>query len=454
MKRITTWMMAAILTCSPVVFSSCVYEDNPVENTSQDVKNADRAVIEEVLSERLARTAQDTRFELAKKSIKTMSDFLSTLDEEAVKIDIGTIVATVISRGNIVEMTSLSAQDKQAVEKCLKDQFDMTDYDLSGLESFVQIDAYETLNKFHVIVKNNQCTYTEDAEAFTVEIVMSDTERMKFQAKFGDSDDDICVFLTRVGDAVPLAIQLPKSFDVSMTTPDGHVVNDAINLSSTASSSYASMKSDDWKVGTMLTDTYNGRDETITAQLSYGKDKYTDEYINSDELKQLSDMGYFFAAGYKLMKFNKCKSVEELSVTIDDDIVISVSIDDAAKSLLALGHLRQLHGTLPSFFAVDTYTQELNKYVHFTVHQKSTDITARGTLLTIMKGSKNEFQPGVALSFKGETMAQSMYENLTEEDLANYNKIVQNFSELVDECTTMVETFSSKIKTIAAAFKI
>ena len=74
----------------------------------------------------------------------------------------------------------------------------------------------------------------------------------------------------------------------------------------------------------------------------------------------------------------------------------------------------------------------MNKYVHFTVHQKSTDITARGTLLTIMKGSKNEFQPGVALSFKGETMAQSMYENLTEEDLANYNKIVQNFSELVD----------------------
>ena len=454
MKRITTWMITAILTCSPVVFTSCVSEDNPVEDTSQEKKNADRAVIENVLSERLARTAQDTRFELAKESIKTMSDFLSTLDEEAVKIHLGTVVATVISRGNIVEMSSLSAQDKEAVEKCLKDQFNMSTYELSTLDNFIQIDAYETLNKFHVILENNQCTYTEDAEAFTVEIVMSDTERMKFQAKFGDSDDDICVFLTRVSDIVPLAIQLPKSFDVSMTAPGGHVVNGVINLSSTASSSYASMKSDIWKVGTILKDKYNGRDEMITAQLSYGKDKYTDEYIDSDELKQLSEMGYFFAGSYNLLKVNQCKNVEDLTVTIDDDIEISFSIDDTAKCLLALNHLRELHGTKPSFFAVDTYTQELNKYVHFTVHQKSTDITAQGSLLTILKGSKNEFQPGVALSFKGEKSAQSMYENFSEEDLANYNKIVHDFSELVNGCTTMVEDFSSKIKTIADAFKI
>ena len=454
MRRRILWMMAAILSSSPVVFTSCESVDNPVEEPSQEEISADRSAIEKVLSERLFRTAQDARFESAMKLTKAFSDFLSNLDEEAVKTDIGTFVLTVVSRGNEVKMNSLSAQDKEAVEKCLKDQFDMSDYDLSTLETFIQINAHETLNKFHVILENDKCTYTEDADAFTVEIVMSDTERMKFQAKFGDSDDDICVFVTRVSDLVPLAILLPKSFDVSMTAPDGHVVNGVINLSSTASSSYASMKSDVWKVGTMLTDTYNGRDETITAQLSYGKNKYTDEYINSDELKQLSDMGPFFAASYKLLKVNKCKTVKDLTVTIDDDIEISISIDDAAKCLLALNHLRQLHGTQPSFFAVDNYTQELNKHIHFIVRQKSTEITARGSLLTILKGSKNEFQPGFALTFKGETKAQSLYENLSEEDLANYNKIVKKINELVDECTTIVETFSSKVKTIAEAFKI
>jgi hypothetical protein len=47
-----------------------------------------------------------------------------------------------------------------------------------------------------------------------------------------------------------------------------------------------------------------------------------------------------------------------------------------------------------------------------------------------------------------------MYENLSEEDLANYNKIVDNLNVLLKECTTLVETFSGKIKTVASAFKI
>ena len=76
MKRITTWIMAAILSCSPVAFTSCVSGDNPVEKPSKDKKNTDRAAIEKVLSERLARTAQDARFESAMKATKTLSDFL------------------------------------------------------------------------------------------------------------------------------------------------------------------------------------------------------------------------------------------------------------------------------------------------------------------------------------------------------------------------------------------
>ena len=454
-KRIL-WMMAAILSSSPVIFTSCDSQDNPVEEPlpPQDVKNADRAAIERVLSERLLRTAQDARFESAIELTKSFSKFLDTMDENVLKIDIGTFVLTVVSMGNPVEMSSLSALDKEAVEKCLKDQFNVSDYDLSTLESFIQINAHETLNKFHVILENNKCTYTDDAEAFTVEIVLSDTERMKFQAEFGNSDDDVCIFTTRVSDVVPLAIQLPKSFNVSLTTPDGHVVNGVINLSSTASSRYASTKSDVWTIGTRLTDTFNGREESITAQLSYGKDKYTDEYIDSDELKQLRDMGNFYAASYELIKVNKCKAVEDLTITLDEDIEVSISIDDVAKCLFALNNLRQLYGTQPTFFAVDTYTQELNNHIHFTVNQKSTNITAKGSLLTIKKGSKNEFQPGLALTFKGETTAQSMYENLSEEDLANYNKIVNKFNELVNECNTMVETFSDKIKVIASAFKI
>ena len=480
MKKLTLWMMAAILSCSPV-FTSCTVEDNPAETPAKEEKNADRAQFEKVLSDFLAKGAQSTRFESAMVSTQSLSDFLTALDENALKDQIGTFLLKVAQGGKPVYMKDLSAQDKQAVEKCLKDRFKLTDAEVASNEFFIQLDAYKTLNKLHLTFENGKCTSSEDAEGFTVEIVKSATERSKFQIQFGaDAQDGKSIFVSRLGSVVPIALKLPKSFAVSMTTAKGNVMNGVIGLSSNATSEYVSIKSDEWSVGALLQATVNGRDEAIGARLGFDKDgkynveasldinnktvlaiaarglkaEYTDEYIDSDELKQLRNMGPFFAGGYEVLKALKGKSLDQLEITIDEDLVISGSVDDAAKALLALGNIRQLHGTKPGFEAVDAYTQELNKYVHFTIYQKSTDITAQGSLLTIPKGSEGEYQPGLALTFKGETKAQSMYENMSEEDLANYNKIVGNFNDLLKECTKLVENFSGKIKTIASAFKL
>ena len=479
MKKIALWMMAAILICSPVMFTSCTSEDNPTGSPTTEEKNPDRAVFEKILSEKLAQAAQDVRFESAMTSTKSLTEFLQALDEKALKDQISTFLVKVIASGQKIEMKNLSAQDKQAVEKCLKERFNMTDEELSKVTLFMQLDAYKTLNKLHLTFENGKCTSSEDAENFTVEIVKSATERSKFQIIFGaESEDGLCFFPTRIDK--PIALQLPKTFNVSLTTIKGNVMKGVVDLSSQASSKYISIKSDDWSVGALLDATINGRNESIAAKLTHGTDgkydaeasiaindktvlafdarglkpEYTDEYIESDELKQMREMGTFFAAGYEVVKALKGKSIEELSITLEEDLVIRGSIDDVAKSLLALGNIRKLYGTQPGFEAVDAYTQELNKYVHFTVSQVSSGIEAQGTLLTIKKGSHNEYQPGLALTFKGEAEPQSMYENLSEEDLANYNKIIDNLNELLKECTTVVETFSGKIKTIASAFKI
>lgn len=481
MKKFTLWVMTAILICSPMMFTSCSSVDNPTDDSTKEVKNPNRAAFEKILSEKLAQAAQDIRFESAMTSTQSLTEFLQALDENALNEQISTFLVRVVEGGTSVEMNSLSAQDKQAIEKCLKDRFNMNNEELASVTNFIQLDAYKTLNKLHLTFENGKCTSSEDTEGFTVEIVKSATERSTFQIMFGaESEDGLCFFPTRVGGVIPVALQLPKSFSVSLTTVKDNVMNGVINLASQASSKYISLKSDNWTIGALLAATINGRDESIAARLSHGNDgkydaeasiaindktvlalaarglksEYTDEYIESDELKQLREMGPFFAAGYEVIKTFKGKSIEELSVTLEDDLVISGSIDDIAKSLLALGHIRQLNGTQPGFEAIDAYTQELNKYVHFTVYQISTGIEAQGSLLTIKKGSENEYQPGLALTFEGETKPQSMYENLSEEDLANYNKIIGNLNELLKECTTMVETFSGKIKTIASAFKL
>ena len=480
MKKLILWVMAAILSCSPIVFTSCTSEDNPVVDPKEQ-KNADRAAFEKILSDRLTRAAQDIRFESAMVSTQSLSDFLSALDADALRQQINTFLVQLAQGATPIEMKDLSAQDKQAIEKCLKDRFKLTDEQVAAQTTFVQFDAYKVLNNLHLTFENGKCAVSHDTDGFTVEIVKSATEHSVFKILFsGDVEDGLCFFPTRIGDVVPVALQLPKSFNVSLTTARGNVMNGVIELSSKASTKYVNIKGDDWTAGAKLTATLDGRDEAIATRLNHATDgkyeaeasidingktmialkarglkpEYTNEYIDSDELKQLRQMGPFFSAGYEVLKALKGKIVEELTLTLEDDLVISGSIDDVAKSLLALGHIRQLHGTQPGFEAVDAYTQELNKYVHFTIYQKSSGIEAQGSLLTIKKGSKNEYQPALALTFKGEKEAQSMLENMSEEDMANYNKIIGNVNVLLKECTVLVENFSGKVKEIASAFKL
>ena len=169
MKKLTLWMMAAVLSCSPIVFTSCSSNDNIVTPPKEE-KNADRAVFEKILSERLTQTAADTRFEAAMESTKALTDFLNALDEKALKDQISTFLTKVVQGGKTVQMSSLSAQDKAAVEKCMKDRFNMTADELESTTFFIQLNAYKTLNKLHLTFENGVCTSSEDAEGFTVEV--------------------------------------------------------------------------------------------------------------------------------------------------------------------------------------------------------------------------------------------------------------------------------------------
>ena len=183
-------------------------------------------------------------------------------------------------------------------------------------------------------------------------------------------------------------------------------------------------------------------------------DAYTDEEINSEEFKEMRDMGPFFSGAYDVLKALKGKSVNNVVITLNDNMVVEGRVDDIAKSLLALGNVRKLHGTQPGMEAIDKYTQELNGLIHFTVSQKNTGITAQGTLLTAPKELANgEYQPVVALRFKGEAAAQSIFDRMSEADKQNYKKMFNSFSQLVNEISETLIVAREKGVVIVDAVK-
>ena len=483
--KVMKWVMAAALICSPLVFTSCFnFEDNPVDQQPV-ISNTERTVFENQLSVDLQQLAQDVKIESAMESTNAISDFLASIDLDALKEKIDLFLAKTVAGASIVKMQSLSAQDKQAVTTCLKDRFNMTDDEINDLSFLNTIDANKALNTLRVTFKDGKCDLVNDekSEGFCIEIVKPDGKVSKMVTKFGPAGDGVSLFLTRILKVVPMAVQLPESFDISLTTAKGNVMSGTITLSSKAASRYLSFDKNQWKASAVLNATVNGDKQSIALDANYEEDgrfevntsiaasgkkvlamgakgvkeRYSQEYLEGEELKALKDMGPLFSTSYGILRGLKGKTVKEFHITFGGDLVFQGSCSDVAKTLLALGNLYKLwnSNTNPSFNSVDACTQQLNQYLPFTVKQKSTNITAQARLVTIMKGiTQEKYQPAVALTFQGEKEPQVMLNNMSAADRQNYNKMIGNLNTLIQGCDKLLGSIVEKVHKLGSTIKL
>ncbi len=473
-------IMSTLLFCGLTVFTACTeIQDNPAPDV---VVYGERAVFEKQFSKDLQAMADEFRFESVVKATGSLKEFIDVLDENALSNQIMTIVGQLLNGLQATTLDQLSDQDRTAVIAGLKERFGMTDDDIKVMPGFFVVDADKSLGKMKVEFKDGKCTVTNDADAFTIVSTNSKGETKTIVLTFNDARDGVTFFAANLAKTAPIAIQLPKSIGVTLTTPQGQVLNGTVNLTTANAnqSKYVNFKISGWTADAKLTANVNNRQEGINLYIKHtekrafdlkaafeitGKemvrlevndmhDAYTDEEIDSDSFKELREMGPFFSTSYELLKALKGKSVDQVIITLNDNMVIEGQVDDIAKSLLALGNVRKLTGTQPGMEAIDQYTQELNKYIRFTVSQKNTGITAQGTLLTAQKDfMEGEYQPAVALQFDGETEAQVMYERMSQTDTENYKKMFDNFSPLVKEVSDMLGVAKSKGEAIVAAVK-
>lgn len=473
------WMMAAMLFGGLSMMTSCTEEkDNAVVNPLPTPEvNAERQVFEEQFSKQLAAMAEQLRFESAIESTQSLQEFVTLLDENSLKEQVISFLAKVVQGGTFMEISKMADAEKADALACLKSRFELSEEEATKW-GFIIIDASKGLGKLHLTFKDGKCEMTQDGEGFTVESHKQNGDVLKGVITFSNESNGVCFFATRVAGVTPLAMQLPKSIGVSLTTPKGKILNGTIELTTTAATRYMDFSKDNWTASAKLTANVNNREETLTVYanhtdqqaydgkvaISFGqqeilslavngvKHPYSDEYLQSDELKQLREMGIGYAAAYEVIKTIKGKSADNVELTVGGDLSFKGSVNDIAKVALALGGVAKLHNQQPTFEAMNAKVQEINKYISVTASQKSTGISASASLVTYMKGS--EYQPAVALTFNGETQPKAMLESMSEADYANYTKIVGQVNTLIKECSTLVEVAAAKGKVIGEAFKL
>ena len=386
-------LLSTLLFCGLGLFTACTNNDNPVEEplpTPIPTVSGERIEFENQFSKDLQTMADEFRFEAAMQTTTSLKEFIDVLDENALAEKVLTIIANMLGGLKATTLTDLSDQDKAPAITCLKERFGMTDEEIKVMQGIMIVDAYNSIGKMKLEFKDGQCNITNDADAFTIVSTNSKGETKTLALTFNDERDGVRFFVTRLGTTTPIAIQMPKSIGLTLTTPEGTIVNGTVNLTTVdpSKSQFINFKVSGWMADAKLTANVNNRQESINLYIKHtenrafdlkaafeitGKemvrlevndmhDAYTDEEINSDSFKEMREMGPFFSAAYDVLKALKGKSVDKVVIVINDNLVVNGKVDDIAKSLLALGNVRKLHGTQPGKETIDQYTQELNKY--------------------------------------------------------------------------------------------
>lgn len=474
MRKFFNWVIAATFICGASVLTSCSdNNDNPVE-PEKPVVNADRQAFEKEFSSALQKSAEQIRFDALKQALVTIGTFFETIDEDALGEQVTNMIPDILTNTDPILFENLSEEEFKAVSTTLNERFDMSEEEVKKMDGFLLVDAYNTIGTKKVTFKDGKATQSEN-DGFCIENIDKDGKSSSITLKFKDKRDGVRFFAARLAKVMPVCIQFPQQIDITVSTAYGFELSGSVFLSTNAPSRYISFKHSQWTGVCGLTADYEGRNETLQALINHGKDRsfdfgvgfgidgvdkaalivqgmnkpYSDEYIDSEELKSLRDCGPFFSAAYDVLKAINGSTVDDIEFTLGNRLVFTVSVDDVAACLLALGNIRKMHGTQPGFEAVDKYTQILNDHFHYTVGIKDTNIKAQGSLVTVVKGfNEKEFQPALALQFAGETKPMVLMDRMSEQDMANYKKMTGAVEEMSEYVSEMVKKLKEKFSGI------
>ena len=479
MRKIFSWMFAAILFCGAGLLSSCSdSDDNPVIPDKPVVVSADRQAFEAEFSDALAETVRQVRFDAIGQTLLTLNTFFSSIDGEQLNSQVSALFFQILGSMEVVPLNTLDEATLQQVLLCLDESFGLTPAEAAELGVFLTIDASKALGNCKFTFQDGKATQSI-SDGFTLEYIDAMGLKSAVTLQFKDKADGVRLFVTRLDKTVPVCVRLPKLIDISVTDATGLTVSGTIDLTTTAASNYMAFRNGQWLGHLVLTADFPDRDETVKATIAHAADGgydivtsldfngvekfnlavkgktniYPAAYFNSDELKSLHQCGPFYAAAFEVLKAVHGSTVESLEATLANRLVATATADDVASCLVALAKVQQLRGTMPGFAAVDAYTQQLNDHLHFTVGLKGSDVKGKGSLVTIQHDAEpQEYLPTMALQFAGEERPLTFFERMSEADMANYELMVQNIELLGKAVTMLVQTIQEKGRYIENPF--
>ena len=459
MNRFMQWMMATILICGLNVFSSC----DALDNQDQPIESEDRLEFEAALSRTLDEASQDTRFEVGKEVLKTLTEIIANMNDEALNEMKNKVIETVLFNAGNVFFEDLSEEEYAVVHKCLVERFAMTEEDFSEIVGYMTVDANKVFGHMKVTFKDGQAEVGESDE-FTIENIDENGGSTIMTMKFSDEDNGARIFVDRVADITPICVQFPEQAEVKLKMADGKELNGTLSLTSKSAFQYISFLDDEWHIAVPLASSFDGHHDNYEVYLNHstnrtldvnmdiiydGTEKFHlvmkgdhDPKVNVDQLISLNSESTFA----DLLSVFEGGAVDQIYAVVYNEIAFRGKVNNVSDCLDAFANIQKLYGTNPDFSVVDGYTQRLNEDLDFTCSLAHRHKKATGSFVTCKESSGNgEYLPHVALQFPDEPAPMLIIDRMSDQDIANYRHLIAKIKSLGLEARGMLSVIREKV---------
>ena len=465
MKRLNLWMLATILTiCGTTMLLTSCFEsdDNPVKPEQP----TERARFEEQLSTTLDASVKQLNLQNTLHATEVLTHFIEQLDVEALAPQISNIMNSVLGSIQPIDFNQLGDQQEEARE-ALKNTFS----NLAEVQQFALVNADKAFNKTRLtfIEGEKEMKYeTSVGEGLSIVYKNPTTnEWTDLSLHFSGADDGVIMFLGKIANLIPVAVQFPESINFTINNQTGNVMVGTVKLVSNTDRKYISLRNCEWMFGLGTGAATPDRFEVPMAIMHHYVDGKVDGQVGlsingttilglsisstgipysaeeMEQLKGLREKGSVYAAFYEVLNMFNSRS-GDAQLILMEDLMFDMSVKDIALAASALGSAVKLRDSNPSKADIDPLTDQLNQALSFTVEQKSTGITAEGKLVTA--NLHGITQPALALRFNGESDFKVMYDCMSDADLANYEALLQSFDAPGRQLGKLFNAFDEKRK--------
>jgi len=462
--------MITMVCMGGMMMTSCGVQDKPIDVAAEQ---ATRQEIMAACEYSIGESFNNVRFEVSRKGIEALSEFVDELDAAALQSRIDSMVVSLIANAKPMLFDDMSYNVRKVVYNCLYERFGLDEEEAKATAGFLLLNAYDVLNGKKITFNGGAATESAIDEGFVIESKHQDGKSTTITINFVNPYNGVRMFVARAAKITPVCVQMPETIKVAIKTKNDVEMQFEGSLKTNGTEGYISFVKDAWQANMNMQAKFEGQTDGIVAEAHQTASKivygtmdvesngvkkinlqlnglHRGKWENEErfELGKVRDYNVFFDMLNDLVKGLKGGSLENAQLTLNNSITMRGSMSDLAKTLQTIAHMNESYSDNATYDEMLAVTDALNENTNLRLMIPNTSKQTKVSFIPHQEPTEKGYHPYLSLQFADEPQPITLYNRLSDKSRSLYDQIMENAHTLGDDLDKLLKKVQEKYNSV------